>query len=172
VGKEKSYLVPHGIDENFFNFKADCKNNVPKIVTICSLLQLKNIDKVLFALNNIKTDFEYHIYGDGPDHDRLLRELYKLDIKEKVKFFDRIEHDRVPGVLEKYDIFVMPSYPENFGRVFIEAMAVGLPVIGAQGAGIDGYIEHGVSAFVVNHNDVSELERVLKALILNDGLRE
>jgi len=172
VGKDKSYLIPHGIDEYFFDYNAARKNASPKLITICGLWQLKNIDKVLYALNNIRGDFEYHIYGDGPDYDRLVGELDKLAIKGKVKFKGGIEHKNVPNTLVDYDVFVMPSYPENFGRVFVEAMAVGLPVVGAKGAGIDGYIQNGVSGFLVDHQNISELQNVLHGLLKNKDLRE
>lgn len=171
VGKSKSYLIPHGIEDDFFKYNADFNNVVPKVVSVCGLWRLKNIDKVLYALNNINTEFEYYIYGDGPEYNRLTDELSKLKIKDQVKFEGRIRHEEVPGILQGCDVFVMPSYPENFGRVFVEAMAIGLPVIGARGAGIDGYIENGITGFTVSHEDIFELEQVLGSLLKDKNLR-
>lgn len=39
------------------------------------------------------------------------------------------------------DIFVMPSKPETFGLVYVEALSQGLPILYAKGEGFDGYFD-------------------------------
>lgn len=170
-----SFLVPHGLSDVFLNCQKDYKGSVQKpirVVTLCRLLQLKNIDKVLYALKESSIDFIFHIYGEGPDHERLASLVNMFGFKNRVIFKGFAPYDKVPSILSMYDVFVMPSFPETLGRAFFEAMACGLPVIGTRGCGIDGYIENGKEGFLINHADVEELSDVLKRLANDRTLLE
>lgn len=167
INHNRSYIVPHGIDKRFFlekTFSLRQAETRLKLVSLCSLIPLKNIDKVLNALANANIQFTYDIYGDGPDKSRLESIVNELGLEDKVSFKGYIAHSDVPTSLTNYDIFVMPSYPETFGRVFLEAMAAGLIIIGAKGAGMDGYVTNGVNGFLVNHENYTDLQRILQKL--------
>lgn len=169
---KNAFVVPHGVDSRFLETeKVYIRNSEPvRIVTMCRLLRWKNIDKVLLALEKIQHGFIYDVYGEGPDEQRLQDILSTLSIRSSVNFKGYIPYEKVPETLVNYDLFVMPSYKEKFGRVYIEAMACGLPVIGAKNCGIDDYIEEGVQGFTVNHRDVEELTNVLNKFITNKTL--
>lgn len=165
---KKSYLIPHGLDQQFLDLRREYKVDITepiKIVSLSSLIPLKNIERVIYALEQIQTGFEYHIYGDGPERERLMEIATKMGIKSSIAFKGQISYDMVPVVLGRYDILVMPSYPETFGRVFIEAMACGLPIIGAKGSGIDGYIVNGEEGFLVNHTNINEIQNAIQYFI-------
>ncbi len=172
----QSYLVPHGIGDLFLSC---CKSEKPReksfrMVSLCRLLPWKNIDQVLRALDQIdaKIQIEYAIYGDGPDLGRLqaLVEAGKT-LKSRVKFFGHIPYEEVPETLVAFDVFMLPSYLEIFGRVYIEAMACGLPVIGAKNCGIAGYLEEGVQGFLVDHREVAQIREAVLKLIQEESLR-
>jgi teichuronic acid biosynthesis glycosyltransferase TuaC len=189
---QHSYIIPHGIDRRFLAQEkppseqqgkhqgegqgtqkaAPSKQNTGplRIVSLCRLLKWKNIDQVLFALEQLNEDFVYDIYGEGPDQERLKSILSTLKIQDKVHFKGHLPYQQVPATLVGYDLFVLPSYREMFGRVYIEAMACGLPVIGARNCGIDGYIEEGVQGFLVNHLDIDEIAATIKKFSTDPGL--
>lgn len=176
-GIEDTLVVPHGIDEIFF--KHSCiyneKDSV-NILSIARLLDWKNIDKVLLALNQIFTNthqnFTYTIVGVGPEKEKLLSLGSKLAISKHVRFIDRIEYENIPREMSKYDIFILPSYFETFGRVFFEAMAIGLPIICAKNTGIHGYFVEFEEGISVNHTDINDIADKLKMLIENSDLRK
>jgi glycosyltransferase involved in cell wall biosynthesis len=62
-------------------------------------------------------------------------------------------------LFEKYylksDIFVMPTFTDSFGYVFLEAMSCGLPLIGTDIFAVPEIIEDGKNGFLV-HTDLSE----------------
>lgn len=170
-----SYLIPHGIDDEFLNLSISSKTNREtklRIVTVCRLLDWKNIDKVLLALNDLQEDFLYHIYGEGPDLARLSSILEQLDIKEKVEFKGYIPYEKVPSTLMQYDVFVLLSFPETFGRIFVEAMACGLPIVCSKGCGMDGFIENYVHGELIDHRSKEDLVKSLNHLSINQDYRK
>lgn len=167
---ENSYLVPHGLNKQFLEQQKTYSLNakVPlKIVTLCRLLDWKNIDKVLWALNDLNFEVIFDIYGRGTDKKRLVALVQKLGLENRVHFKGFLPYEQVPTTLKNYDVFVLPSYFETMGRVFFEAMACGLPIIGAKGCGVDGYITSGKEGFSVNHQNIDELKNCLIKLNQN-----
>lgn len=186
---QHNYIIPHGVDGRFLaqeksdeergqqETHGEGQDREPaaaplKMVSLCRLLKWKNIDQVLFALEQLDGDFIYDIYGDGPDLIRLKNILSTLRIREKVQFKGHLSYEQVPQTLVGYDLFVLPSYREMFGRVYIEAMACGLPVIGAKNCGIDGYIQNGMEGFLVDHRDVDEIAAAIKRFISDETLKK
>lgn len=165
-------LLPHGVSSRFFVTPEINRSPFPvKIVSICHLIKRKNLDLVIKALAAIDHDFEYHIYGDGEELGSLKRLVQYVGLENKVFFNGSISHEDVPSVLSKFDIFVLPSYPETLGRVFFEAMAAHLPIIGARAGGISGFINEFENGLLVDHENLVELEKVLRRLISDSDLR-
>jgi teichuronic acid biosynthesis glycosyltransferase TuaC len=168
----KSYLISHGISERFINQEKTFSNGKNlKIVTIARLLDFKNIDKIISALDLIKVGFTLNIYGDGPELEPLRRQVAKSSIADQVSFQGHVDYNLVPDILAEHDLFVLPSFRELFGRVYIEAMACGLPIIGARNTGMDGYITEGEQGFLVDHTDVLELRDAIQRFISDETLK-
>lgn len=74
----------------------------------------------------------------GPDENNHVAELKKLaetlGISDKVEFVGPKSGDALAREYESADIFVLPTYSENFGSVVIESLAAGVPVICTKGA--------------------------------------
>lgn len=167
-----SYVIGHGVERPFLEQqKAYEETKVLKIVTMARLLDWKNIDKVLYALDNIGNGFTYDIYGDGPELEHLKNIVKLSKIKDKVQFKGFISYDLVPQTLAQYDLFVLPSYKEWFGRVYIEAMACGLPIIGSRKTGMDGYITAGEQGFLVDHTNLDDLQQNIKKFVDDPALK-
>lgn len=170
IGKHNNLLfIPHGIDEKFFvsaNYLKDI--NIPiRLVTIARLLKLKNIDLLINSLSTFDYDFEFHIYGNGPEMDELTKLVERLGLQDRIKLKGYIPNNDVSIKLKQYDVFMMPSFPESLGRVYFEAMASGLPVIASKNTGIDGIISDGKEGFLLQHNDKGQFAIELKAILKN-----
>lgn len=71
------------------------------------------------------------------------------------------------------DVAVVPSEePEPFGRVAIEAMAHGLPVVGTAHGGLVEIIEPGVTGLLVPPGDAPALAAALRQLLADPGMRK
>lgn len=74
-------------------------------------------------------------------------------------------------VIRRAAVLVLPSRCEGMGRVLIEAMAAGIPLIGSRVGGIPSVLEDGVNGFLVPAGDVEALSAKLRQLLGDAGLR-
>jgi len=82
------------------------------------------------------------------------------------------ERRDIPQILPAMDLYLVPSREEPFGRVVIEGMAVGLPVVGSNNGGIPEIITDGHDGFLLPPDDLNAWIKILKTLINNPGLRK
>lgn len=80
--------------------------------------------------------------------------------------------DNVPLFIRSLDVFVMPAWWEGFGNTFLEAAAMGIPVIGTQGTGGVDAINDGFNGIAVPVKNIDALERAMKEYYLNPSKRE
>lgn len=112
------------------------------------------------ASANLKDEFENA-------YEMLLGYIKINNIEDKaiVKMF---ELDQMPNVYRGSDVLVLPAEKnETLGQIFIEAMACGLPVIGAKTGGMPEIISDGYSGYLVQPNDPIILAQKIEK-ILND----
>ncbi len=68
------------------------------------------------------------------------------------------------------DVFVMPTYSEAFGYVFIEAMSAGLPVIATRINAIPEIVSHGDTGFLIQPGDRRDLAEKIRILMEDSSL--
>ncbi len=156
--------------------KGDVATGLVKIITVCNLKELKNIDITLRALAVMKQKglcrWEFTLIGDGEEWSRLNTLTRDLGLVEQVRFLGRQPGDVVRKELSRSHVFVMASYPETFGLVYLEAMATGNIIVGSEGTGIDGVVRHGENGFLVPPGDAKALEEVLQRIMCRSAKRE
>lgn len=106
------------------------------------------------------------VVGDGPLRGALEAQARGLGIAHAVEFAGYQED--VVSAYAAMDVFVLPSRDEGFGLVFLEAMAVGVPVIGTRVIGSEDAVEDGTTGLLVPYGDAPALARAVRRL-LDDG---
>jgi glycosyltransferase involved in cell wall biosynthesis len=109
------------------------------------------------------------IAGEGPLRESLLARGRTLGAARL--FLLGMQNDVRP-VLEAGDVFVLPSLWEAMPYALLEAMAMGVPVVGTTVAGVPDVIEGGRSGLLVPPQDVSSLRDAIQALLTDRALRE
>lgn len=167
-------LLPIGFDQRFLKDQKSTSGKPLKILSVCTLIKLKNIDKVIEAVGILaeKYDIVYTIVGQGPERELLERLATELDLEERVIFKGPVPYEIIDEEMYHHDLFIMPSFFETFGRVYFESMAMGIPVICARNSGIFGMFREGIEAFSVDHNDISSIVTTLDTLISNEEKRK
>ena len=98
------------------------------------------------------------------------RLVVNLGIQNSVKFLGYVKD--IPFLLQKADIFLIPSQWEGFGLAAVEAMNASLPSVVANVPGLGDLIqEDGEDAFLVDPSDENIIAERLYQLIKNKELR-
>jgi glycosyltransferase involved in cell wall biosynthesis len=100
------------------------------------LVKEKGIDVLLRALAQLSGEWHAQLAGGGPDQPRLIELARRLSIGERVRFLPWMPSTQTIDYYRALDVLVLPSrsrsnWKEQFGRVLVEAMACGVPVIGS-----------------------------------------
>ncbi len=108
---------------------------------------------------------------DNPAFERELHRLAsELGVAERVRFAG--ERADVPDVLAATDLLLMPSWREAFGRIAIEAMAMGVPVAATEVGGPAEIVRPGVDGLLLPPRDPGAWSRGLAPLLEDTGRRE
>ncbi len=92
-----------------------------------------------------------------------------LDIAERVHFAGAVSQRELAEFLGSARAMVLPSLSEGLGRVVVEAMLVGTPVIGSRVGGIPDLIDDGVNSLLVEPGDEDDLLRALREIYATDA---
>jgi len=109
------------------------------------------------------------VVGDGPLRGALEAQARRLGIAHAVEFAGYQED--VVSAYAAMDVFVLPSRDEGFGLVFLEAMAVGVPVIGTRVIGSEDAVEDGATGLLVPYADAPALAQAVRRLLDDTELR-
>jgi glycosyltransferase involved in cell wall biosynthesis len=91
--------------------------------------------------------------------------------RSRIRFLLDFDQSRKRDVLAALDVFASPSGYESFGLTFVEAWAVGLPVIGCRSGAIPTVVEHGGDGLLVGYRAVPELAGALIELLDDEPFR-
>ncbi len=97
--------------------------------------------------------------------------IVQLGIGNRVHSTGVIDYDDIPSYLAMCDIFVTSSVAETFGMSTVEAMSVGLPIMGIHGIGTSDLVEDGKTGFL-STEDLASFTAKLTYLCLHPGLRK
>ena len=163
-----NYPIEVNKDSKFFaeNIYGD---SYPKLITISRLDGRKSHKNILMTVKNLLPKFpklKYVSVGDGDEKNSLERLTKELNLTKEVTFIYKTSEQEKLALLEKSDIFIMPSIVhkksiEGFGISFIEAAAYGKPSIGGIFGGESDAIVEGKTGYLCDGNDLNSLYETL-----------
>lgn len=171
--KEKYIVIPNAVHDYWFQQapKERKIHNPINLIYVGDISQRKNVDtsiKVVAQLNRMNVRTELHIVGSGTEEKNCQALAKVLNVEEQV-FFHGWQNgkEKLKVFYDQADIFVMLSYRETFGTVYIEALSQGIPIIYTKGQGVDGYFENGAVGYGCNPNDIKEIAEKIILIIDN-----
>ena len=184
ANKSKVELVKMGLDKNrvrvFTNWvdqtvfkpvdKLKCKSDLGLcgkfvVLFVGRLIELKGVKVLLdvaIRFADVK-DIAFVFVGDGP----LSAEIRAATTNHgNIFYVGKVEVEKLSQYYSAADIFVAPSiYEEGFGRVILEALSCGTPVIASNKGGIPEVLASQVGILV--DPSVEEIQQTIMALYIN-----
>ena len=138
------------------------------------LVPEKGVDVLLRALAQLPKITQLHVRGAGPELPHLRALAAQRRIADRVRFDPLLPSTQMPDYYRSLDCLVLPSrtrpnWKEQFGRVLIEAMACGVPVVGSTCGEIPNVI--GEAGLIFPEGEASALAAQLAALLDNPAQR-
>jgi glycosyltransferase involved in cell wall biosynthesis len=87
-----------------------------------------------------------------------------------VHFCGRVDPAAIPALYDSHDLLVVPSRMEGFGKVFIEALARGLPCVGRWAFAMPEVIRHGENGGLVRTEDPIELAHCIAKVLSDEAI--
>lgn len=176
---EKVFITPFGIDEQLFapSPSTDKPQGEVVIGTVKALSYKYGIDTLIqaFALTQKRLathqPIRLEITGGGSDLEKLKSLAKDLGIADQVVFHGPIEHDRVPEMLNRLDIYVALSRAESFGVAILEANACEKPVVVSDADGPAEVTVEGVTGLIVPKEDPEAASWAIERLVCDEALR-
>lgn len=194
VLREKGYrgriaYMPYGLDPDFYHpldartLKSELGLSGTVFGYMGRLVEEKGVRDLIEAFRRFHPEeaASLLVVGDGPLRREVEALLAAPGLAGRARYVPVVPHREAPRYLSAMDALVLPSrstpgWKEQFGRVIIEAMACGAPVIGSRSGEIPHLIERLGGGIVVPEGDVGELHQAMRRLAeqpgLHDALRE
>ncbi len=149
--------------------------NPKKLVvgTVGWLLSIKGPMVLLKAMGRIwqkHSDVELVYVGKGELEEELKTESFRMGVSDSVTFLGW--RNDVHEIMPVFDLFVLPSLNEGMGRVLVEAMASGKPVVGSNVGGIPDLIKNGHNGFLVEPGDEIDLSVAIEKVLTDTKMRD
>ena len=159
-GDQKEFLVLSGAP--FVDLPPAPAHDGPmRVLYVGKLIPRKRADALVEVLSGLDLPWRLTIVGDGPLREKIASRVRELGLTEKVEITGPVSREEVLSRMRQADVFVLQSYDETFGIVYLEAMAQRLICVGSRGEGIDGAIVDGQNGFLVDARSDGELKDVL-----------
>lgn len=176
AGPEKLVTIHSGVDiERFGRRSPDAaakkkalglNPDCALVGTVGWLLPVKGPHHLLRAMAAVLQqghDAQLAFVGKGDMESALRSEARISGLAERVHFIGWRRD--IADILPLFDVFVLPSLNEGMGRVLVEAMAAGRPVVGSRTGGIPDLVRDGENGLLVSVGNVNELADAIGRLL-------
>lgn len=164
-GGPLSAFSVHGVDPDIYRPLPSRRDPARFVVGyIGRLVMYKGVGLLIEALSSMPPHCALRLVGSGPDTAELRRLAQACGVSDRVEFVSAVPASEVPGTLAGIDVLAAPSltqpnWSEQFGRVLIEGMACGIPVVGSSSGEIPRVL--GDAGVVVPEADAAALRQAL-----------
>jgi len=174
--EESTRVVYNGVDNEQYNpAKRDEKlfdpidpdNKGPRVLFLSRMLELKGITPLLKAIPIVLDSVDASFLFAGPGNTSRI----KGDTKG-IKYLGYIDHEKTPAYIASSDVFVLPSFGENFPFSLLEAMACQVACVSTTVGGIPEMIENEVDGLLDDPGDHEKFAKSIIRMIEDDDLRK
>lgn len=175
---EKTPVIPYGVDTSRYKPIQNARAilNLPidsfMILFVGRLDREKGLLDAIEALAEIKqllleNKARFDLVGAGPMQNEMEFAIRQHGLDSVVHFHGIKNHDELPIWYSAADILLLPSWIEPFGRVILEAMACGTPVVSSVTDGPVDHIKNGYNGYLFPPRQPLAMAKMLEYVIRN-----
>lgn len=171
-----STVVYNGIclDDFMTKQRNESTNDLPVLLSVGRMVKGKGLKEMYHIFKRLYDNGIYYywiIVGDGHLNKWIKKKAEKDRLISCISIIGRVDREQLHVYFGKSDLFwLLSNYDENFGLVYIEAQAAGIPVIGRKKGGVTEVILNGNSGFLVSTEN--ECYSILKEMSWKNIKRE
>jgi glycosyltransferase involved in cell wall biosynthesis len=166
AAQHKIRVIPNYVDTEVFH-PSDSAREANMILFIGRIASEKNLSSLLAAVESL--DVKLVLIGEGKMRAELQAQFPSTD--GRVVWEGNVSNSLLPRYLNRASLFVLPSLYEGHPKVLIEAMACGVPVLGADSPGIREIIRDQETGCLCKP-DAPSIRAAIERLLARPGLRE
>ena len=171
-------VIYNGIPIDFFDGIQDTKVQAlkqhyglqPSDKVIGCIARLKKQDQLVRALQWLKEDIKLMLIGvEEGTFDELAKQL---NLKHTILYAGKVRREEIANYYALFDVFVLPSVTDGFGLVLVEAMGLGVPVVGTRFEGIIDVLENGKNGLLFDDGDHKGLADCIHTMLYDFQARK
>ncbi|MCP4254387.1 MAG: glycosyltransferase family 4 protein [Candidatus Scalindua sp.] len=184
IASIKKYVIIHsGVPlDRLMNMDVDVETEKKKlgiplnsnvIGVVGRLVPIKGHEYLVAAAKGIIKEFDNTVFvfvGDGNLESRLERQAESIGVRDNI-IFTGWRKDAVE-IIALFDMLAAPSLNEGMGKVLVEGMAFGKPIVASNIGGIIDLVQDGENGILVPPKDSGALEDAILKLIRNKNLAQ
>lgn len=191
-GRKNIHAVYHGIDLKLFGLDKSGGMVAPaetksaptppyRLFTVARMVVKKGLPTVYKALSILKQrgiPFEHILVGDGDERDNTLELIRSFGLEKECRWLGTLTHEAVIGHYREAHAFVLGCEVAPTGdrdgipNVFVESMAMGVPVVATTVSAIPEIIIHGDTGLMVQPKDPDALADAVEKILTDRALRD
>ncbi len=135
--------------------------------------ELKGVRDLLVAWSRINVPGAILVIAGTESSPRVVAEVRAAahDPSRRISYRGLLTRAQSVEILQSAHCLVLPSYAEGLPMALIEAMACGVPCVATRVGAIEELVQHDVNGYLIEPGDVDALERYLRRLVVDDGVR-
>jgi L-malate glycosyltransferase len=162
-------VLPNGLGAHWFREPATQAGD-PRVIAISDGFgRLKNVTRLLQAWPVVRREHpsaELELIGSGYETGGAAHEwAVEHGATSGVRFTGRVDRAQLPGRLRGARLLAHPALEESFGMVILEAMAVGIPVVGGRSSGAVPWVLGDGAGILVDVKDPFAIARGIGAIL-------
>lgn len=187
--KAKEFLLTNSLAEPPDIFKTPNAHNLPEgeqvsrsdyglnkdqkvILYIGQLIERKGVDDLIHALDYLEIGAKEVLLIGGEGNDEYTKYLNQIADEDNVKFLGWVPDQKIRGLYEIADVYVLPSLQDPYPLTVVEAMSTGTPVIISNGVGEAGdIVRQGETGEIVPTKSPQALAEKLKKVLSDEEYR-
>lgn len=167
TGHDDVRVIPNGVDLD--RFKRDTERT-QDVVFIGRLAPKKRVSDLINGFAHVEDEFPestLRIVGTGPKRETLKTQVESLGIQDRVSFEGRVSDEAITRYYASAGVFVLPSIWEGHPLTLLEAWAASTPVIASSVEGIEEFVEHNETGYLVPSRSPNELADAIRIALEN-----